>query len=150
MQYCKDYAEAEDCLQDGFIKVFTKIHHFRFEGSFEGWMRRVIVNTIIESFRKKSPTILVDEFHQLPMDNIEADDFGSPQLSQQELLEMIHELPPKYRMVFNLYVLDGYTHVEIAEALNISQGTSKSNLARARQLLKKKIESRLQKKKAVC
>lgn len=150
MQYCKDYAEAEDCLQDGFIKIFTKIHHFRFEGSFEGWMRRIIVNTIIELFRKKSPTILVDELHQIPFDDNETDDFNSPKLSQQELFDIIQELPPKYKMVFNLYVLDGYTHVEIAESLNISQGTSKSNLARARQLLKKKIESRLQKKKAVC
>ena len=151
LQYCKDRAEAEDCLQEGFIKVFTKIHLFRFEGSFEGWMRRIIVNTVIESFRKKQPTILVDEFPLVPCEDSEQDTMCEPLFSQSELFEMIQNLPPKYRMVFNLYALDGYTHVEIADALNISIGTSKSNLSRARQCLKKEIEARLQdKKQAVC
>jgi len=151
LQYCKDRAEAEDCLQEGFIKIFTKIHLFRFEGSFEGWIRRIIVNTVIESFRKKQPTILVDEFSLVPNDDPEQDSSSDPLFSQQELFDMIQDLPPKYRMVFNLYALDGYTHVEIANALNISTGTSKSNLSRARQWLKKEIEARLtDKKQAVC
>ena len=150
LQYCKDQVEAEDCLQDGFIKIFTKIHLFRFEGSFEGWIRRIIVNTVIESFRKKQPVILVDEFPMIASEDPEQDSFD-PLFSQQELFDMIQGLPPKYRMVFNLYALDGYTHIEIADALNISTGTSKSNLSRARQWLKKEIEARLtDKKQAVC
>ena len=151
LQYCKDQTEAEDCLQEGFIKIFTKIHLFRFEGSFEGWIGRIIVNTVIESFRKKQPTILVDDFPLVPSEEDEQEALDEVMFSQQELFDMIQALPPKYRMVFNLYVLDGYTHVEIADVLNISTGTSKSNLSRARQWLKKEIEARLlDKKQAVC
>lgn len=149
IRYSKDRTEAEDCLQEGFIKVFSNIDKFSFKGSFEGWMRRIMVNTVIENYRKKQPELLVDEFPLLTEDNSE--DVYEAKFSHDELMKMIEELPPKYKMVFNLYVLEGFTHAEIAETTGISIGTSKSNLARARQSLKKSIEQRLMdKKQAVC
>jgi len=149
LRYCNDKTEAEDCLQEGFIKVFDKISHFAFNGSFEGWVRRIMVNTVIEVYRKKQPEVLVDEFPVL-MDNSNEDTYES-EFEHDELMNMIQELPPKYKLVFNLYVIEGFTHVEIAETTGISVGTSKSNLARARQFLRKSIEKRLiEKKQAVC
>ncbi|WP_430819266.1 RNA polymerase sigma factor [Carboxylicivirga caseinilyticus] len=148
MRYCKSRSEAEDCLQEGFIKVFSKIHLFGFKGSFEGWIRRIIVNTVIEFYRKKQPEILVDEF---PIITEYEEEVFVPVVSQQELLAMIQELPPKYRLVFNMYAIEGFSHQEIAEEMNISIGTSKSNLSRARQWLKQKIEEKVKgKKQGVC
>ncbi len=149
LRYCKDKTEAEDCLQEGFIKVFNNIDKYGFKGSFEGWVRRIMVNTVIEMFRKKQPELLVDEFPLLA----EGDDqeVYDALFTHDELMNMIKELPPKYKLVFNLYVLEGFSHAEIAETANISVGTSKSNLARARQWLKKSIENKLlEKKQAVC
>ncbi len=150
LSYCKDRTEAEDCLQEGFIKVFTKINHFTFKGSFEGWVRRIIVNTVIESFRKKQTITLFDE---LPLHAVEEDetvDSESP-ISEEEIRNCIQELPSKYKMVFNLYVLEGFSHDEISQSLDISIGTSKSNLSRARQWLKKRIEEKISvKNKAIC
>lgn len=150
LRYCKDRTEAEDCLQEGFIKVLTHIKSFRSEGSFEGWVRRIMVNTVIESFRKKQPITTVSEFPLMAVDeeeNMEAD----INLTEQELMSLIQELPPKYRMVFNLYAIEGYTHEEISVSMGISQGTSKSNLSRARQWLKKRVEERLiEKKRVIC
>lgn len=149
MRYCKDRTEAEDCLQEGFIKVFGNINKFRFKGSFEGWVRRIVVNTVIEVYRKKQPELLVDEFPLLT-EEVDEERYDVA-FSESELLSMIQELPPKYKMVFNLYVLEGYSHAEIAETAGISIGTSKSNLARARQWLKKTVETRMiEKKQAVC
>lgn len=149
LRYCKDKTEAEDCLQEGFIKVFNNIDKFNFRGSFEGWVRRIMVNTVIEIYRKKQPEILVDEFPVLADDGDE--EVSDCSFSHDELLAMIQELPPKYKLVFNMYVVEGYSHAEIAESTGISLGTSKSNLARARQWLKKSIENRLlEKKQAVC
>lgn len=148
MRYCKGRDEAEECLQEGFIKVFSKIHLFGFKGSFEGWVRRIIVNTVIEYFRKKQPEVLVDEFPTITEENEEV---PIPVVSQQELLNMIQELPPKYRLVFNMYAIEGYSHKEIADELDITVGTSKSNLSRARQWLKQKIEAKVNgKKQEVC
>ncbi len=144
MRYSKNRAEAEDCLQEGFIKVFSKINSFEFKGSFEGWVRRIMVNTVIEHYRKKQLEIVVDDF---PIVKEEMDDDEPvPLVSQQELLEVIQELPPKYRIVFNMYAIEGFTHKEIAEEIGISEGTSKSNLSRARQWLKKSIELKLKSK----
>jgi len=151
LRYCNDKTEAEDCLQEGFIKVFTHINKFRFNGSFEGWVRRIMVNTVIEIYRKKQPEVLVDEFPILTDSSSNDDDECDSVFSEQELIEMIQELPPKYKIVFNLYVLEGYSHAEIAETTGISVGTSKSNLARARQWLKKALEKRLLlKRQSVC
>ncbi len=138
LQYCKNRTEAEDNLQEGFIKIFTKIKKFRFEGSFEGWMRRIVVNTIIESFRKKNPVYFVDSYDNLLVADEENKE-DAPAYNTKELHKIIEELPPKYKLVFNLYALEGLSHQEIADILGISVGTSKSNLSRARKILKEKI-----------
>jgi RNA polymerase sigma-70 factor (ECF subfamily) len=148
MRYCKNRTEAEDCLQESFIKVFSKIHLFGFKGSFEGWVRRIVVNTVIVYLRKRQPEFLVDEF---PLIQEEEQEVYVPIVTHDVLLQMIQELPPKYRLVFNMYAIEGYSHKEIAEEMNISVGTSKSNLSRARQWLKQKIEERVNgNKQVVC
>ncbi|WP_143525071.1 RNA polymerase sigma factor [Labilibacter marinus] len=138
IQYCKDRTEAEDNLQDGFIKIFNNINKFRSEGSFEGWMRRIMVNTIIESFRKKNPIYLVESIEDLQIEDEEKIEH-TPKHSTSELLKLIETLPPKYKLVFNLYAMEGLSHNEISEVLGISVGTSKSNLSRARKFLKDKL-----------
>lgn len=135
LRYAKSYDEAEDILHDGFIKIFHSLKSFRFEGSFEGWLRRVIVNTALERFRSKTQLHPVEEF-----DDVEDEENVDVKDAPLELmLEMVQDLPDRYRMVFSLYVLDGYLHNEIAEVMQISVGTSKSNLARARNILKEKL-----------
>jgi len=138
LQYTKNSTEAEDVLQDGFIKIFQKISQYRGEGSFEGWMRRIIVNTALEKFRKQNLLYPVSEIHETT-ELVMHDDLVS-EISSKELLNIIQELPPRYRMVFNLYALEGYKHREVAEIMGIDTGTSKSNLARAREILKKRIK----------
>ena len=137
LRYAKDRTEAEDNLQDGFIKVFSNIVDFRHDGSFEGWIRRIMVNVSLGKYRKQHMLYPVDDISkyepaQLP-DEIMA------KIGADELLELIQQLPPRYRMVFNMYVLDGLTHQQISEAMDITVGTSKSNLARARDILKRKV-----------
>jgi len=144
IQYCKDRTEAEDNLQDGFIKIFNNIHKFRFEGSFEGWIRRIMVNTIIESFRKKNPVYLVDSIEDYQIEDDEITE-STPQYSKKELFQIIESLPPKYKLVFNLYALEGLSHNEISQSLGISVGTSKSNLSRARKILKQKLTQKTNK-----
>lgn len=138
LQYTKNSTEAEDVMQDGFIKIFQKIKQFREEGSLEGWMRRVIVNTALEKFRKQKLLFPVSDIFEtagnLNYDNLISD------ISSRDLLAIIQELPPRYRLVFNLYAIEGYKHKEIAEKLGIETGTSKSNLARARSILQKKVK----------
>lgn len=138
LYYSKDYTEAEDTLHEGFMKVFQKIEQFKFKGSLAGWIRRVMINTALEKFRKQNQLYaLGDEFESnedIQQENVISD------LSAQDLIELIRELTPKYRMVFNLYAIEGYSHKEIGEMLGISEGTSKSNLARARYILQKKVK----------
>ncbi|SFE08416.1 RNA polymerase sigma factor [Thermophagus xiamenensis] len=139
LRYSGNRQAAEDFLQDGFIRVFEKIGDFRFEGSFEGWMRRIMVNLIIESFRKKKiSTEITNEFPDIEDQEKSFSEEGKG-YSLDELLALIQQLPERYRLVFNMYVIDEMTHEEIAQKLNISIGTSKSNLARARKWLQKKI-----------
>lgn len=139
LRYSKERETAEDFLQDGFIRVFEKIEMFRFEGSFEGWMRRIMVNMIIESYRKAGiKTELTDEFPD--QENDEPLDISDQQPSLQELLTLVQQLPERYRLVFNLYVLEDLTHEEIARQLDISPGTSKSNLSRARKWLQERLK----------
>jgi RNA polymerase sigma-70 factor (ECF subfamily) len=140
LQYCKDKTEAEDNLQEGFIKVFAHIKKYRFEGSFEGWIRRIIVNTIIESFRKKKTLCFIDYIEDIAIDKQnQTEEPETSTLNINEVLRYMEDLPPKYKLVFNLYALEGLSHNEIANILNISTGTSKSNLARARKILKTKL-----------
>lgn len=137
LRYAKDRTEAEDNLQDGFVKIFENIQNFRHEGSFEGWMRRIMVNVSLGKFRKQNLLQPVEDIGKYEETHFPEDVFAK--LGADELLELIHQLPPRYRMVFNLYVLDGLNHQQISEAMNISVGTSKSNLARARDILKRKV-----------
>jgi len=140
MQYSRDFTEAEDTLQDGFIKIFSNIQSYKFKGSFEGWMRRVMVNTALEKYRKNRKLFAVEEVVE-PVEDME--ELDSVNVPLDILLKMIQDLPPRYRMVFNLYALDACPHHEIAKMMEISVGTSKSNLARARQILKKNVEEYL-------
>ncbi len=137
LKYSKNKQEAQDNFQDGFITIFNKIGQFKFKGSFEGWLKRVMVNTILLKYRQKNLLNLVTE--EIP-DEVIVDIDDDDEVSLDFLLNLIQELPDRYRMVFNLYVLDGFSHKEISKMLQIAEGTSKSNLARARAILKVKIE----------
>jgi RNA polymerase sigma factor (sigma-70 family) len=137
LRYSRNTDEAKDVLQDGFIKVFEKIDQYEGRGPFEGWVRRIMVNTALSEYRKQH--YLHSESEDQIKDNqtiepIEAD------ITAAELMNIIGELPPQYRMVFNLYAVEGYAHKDISELLGISEGTSKSNLSRARDILQKKIK----------
>ena len=136
LKYSKNKQEAQDNFQDGFIVIFEKIGQFNFKGSFEGWLKRVMINTVLLKYRKKNVLNIVTE--EIPDEVIV--DVDDDEISLDFLLNLINELPDRYRMVFNLYALDGYSHKEISEMMLIAEGTSKSNLARARAILKQKIE----------
>ena len=136
LKYSRNYTEAQDNLQDGFILIFNKIEQYSFKGSFEGWLKRVMINNVLQQYRTQTFLSLVNE--DVPeAAEIEIDDEN---MSLEYLLKIIQELPDRYRLVFNLYVNDDYSHAEIAEMLSINIGTSKSNLSRARMILKEKIE----------
>ncbi|HEU4497420.1 MAG TPA: sigma-70 family RNA polymerase sigma factor [Flavobacterium sp.] len=137
LKYSRNYAEAEDNLQDGFLIIFKKISQFNFKGSFEGWAKRVMVNNILQQYRGNAIFEIVND-NIADGDEIEIDDESIP---LDFLMKIIQELPDRYRLVFNLYVLDGYSHKEISEMLQITTGTTKSNLARAKMILKEKIEA---------
>ncbi|HLS29910.1 MAG TPA: sigma-70 family RNA polymerase sigma factor [Flavobacteriaceae bacterium] len=137
LKYSRNYHEAEDNLQEAFLVIFEKIHQYKNKGSFEGWLKRITMNTALQTYRKQSVFRIVDEESIKEAQEVT---LREEEVSLDFLLKIIQELPDRYRMVFNLYVLDGYSHKEIADFLNISEGTSKSNLARARQNLKRKLE----------
>ena len=136
LKYSENYQQAEDNLQDGFLTIFEKISQFRDQGSFEGWMKRILINTCLQKYRQQKVYEITNE-EQIEQEEVEIE---TEELSVDFLLECVQSLPSRYRQVFNLYVMDDYSHREIAEFLNISEGTSKSNLARARKALKEKIE----------
>ena len=136
LKYSRNYTEAQDNLQDGFILIFNKIEQYSFKGSFDGWLKRVMINNVLQQYRTQTFLSLVNEDIQEDCE-IEIDDDN---ISLDYLLKIIQELPDRYRLVFNLYVIDDYSHAEIAEMLSINIGTSKSNLSRARVILKEKIE----------
>jgi RNA polymerase sigma-70 factor (ECF subfamily) len=137
LKYAGDRDEAKDILQEGFIKVFRKIDQYGGKGSFEGWVRRIMINTALEKFRNNSVLYPLEE----RMNSIEENDAGNvvDQLSAEDLLALVQQLTPQYRMVFNLYAIEGYTHKEISGMMGITEGTSKSNLSRARTILQEKI-----------
>ncbi len=140
MRYSNNYEDAEDLLSDVFIKIFSQIKKFKFKGSFEGWIKRITINSALNKIKsdKKRLYLSLDYFSSDLFEDNSGDviDF----LSANELLELIHDLSPKYRAVFSLYVIEGYSHKEIAKALEISVGTSKSNLHDAKLILQKKIK----------
>lgn len=136
LKYSRNYAEAEDNLQDAFVTIFKKIGQYKSKGSFEGWLKRITINTALQCYRTQGVFDIVnDHLREDVAITIEDED----NISLDYLLKIIQELPDRYRLVFNLYVMDGYSHQDIAEMLKITTGTSKSNLARARQILKDKI-----------
>lgn len=137
LKYSRNYAEAEDNLQDAFLTIFNKIEQYKHKGSFEGWLKRVTVNTVLQRYRKEKVFDIIKD--DIP-DNVEIE-VEEESLSLDFLLQSIQALPDRYRLVFNLYVLDDYSHKDIADMLNINIGTSKSNLARAKQHLKETIEN---------
>jgi RNA polymerase sigma-70 factor (ECF subfamily) len=137
LRYAKDSTEAEDNLQDGFIKVFQHIKKFRHEGSLEGWVRRIMVNVSLEKFRKQNILHPVEDISSF--EGQTSNDTIIENISAQEIIELIQQLPPRYRMVFNLYVMEGMNHREISQEMEITEGTSKSNLARAREILKRRV-----------
>ena len=136
LKYSRNKTEAEDSLHDSFMTIFDKIGQYNNRGSFEGWMKRITVNTVLQKYRKERHLDVVTENIGEEVDL----DIEDSSISLSRLLGLIQELPNKYRLTFNLYVLDGYTHKEISELLGTSTGTSKSNLARARMILKERIE----------
>ena len=137
MRYARDRMEAEDVLQQGYIKIFQKIGTYQGDGSFEGWIRRIMVNSAIESYRKNLRTLNVvpiEDAYEQPSQG-----FDFSRLGMQDLLGLIQKLSDGYRMVFNMYIIEGYSHKEIADTLGISEGASKSQLSRARAILRDEI-----------
>ena len=139
-RYARTNAEAEDLFQDGFIRVFSNLSKFSYQGSFEGWIRRIMVNTALKSISKSS-----FKNEQIGIEDYQANDRkAEPQviakLSADELLALIDQLPEGYKIVFNLYAIEGYSHKEIAKSLGIEVSTSRSQLVKARRMLQRKIE----------
>ncbi len=137
MRYSKDQMEAEDVMQIAYVKIFQKIGEFREEGSFEGWMKRIVLNSAIENYRKNLRMLQVVNIEDAPELASQQADYSS--LGMQDLMRVIQKLADGYRMVFNMYVIEGYSHKEIAETLGISEGASKSQLSRARAILQQEI-----------
>lgn len=137
LRYSNGYEEAKDILQDGFIKVFSKMSQFAFNGSFEGWMKRIFVNTALEYYRKNKI-----HMQELEIDAADANphhDFTIEKMSHKEIVEVMNKMAPGYRTVLNMYIVEGYSHAEIADMLNISENTSKSQLSRARVVLQQEL-----------
>tara|TARA_B100000508_G_C11451466_1_gene274323 strand:- start:182 stop:721 length:540 start_codon:yes stop_codon:yes gene_type:complete len=143
LRYARHTQEAQDMLQDGFIKVFDHLSSFKYNGSFEGWIRRIIVNTSLNHCRKssfKQEHVGLEDYHEK---TVKADAIS--RMSEEELLKMIQSLPDGYRIVFNLYVIEGYSHKEIGKMLDISESTSRSQLAKSRKWMQaalKKLKMR--------
>ncbi|MEM7654836.1 MAG: RNA polymerase sigma factor [Bacteroidota bacterium] len=137
LRYTDNRDDAHDIMQEGFIRVFSNIHKFRSQGSFEGWVRRIMVHTSIEHYRKNSRYFMVDIEEAR---GIEFDADALTSLSRQEILHLVQQLPPGYRTVFNLYAIEGHSHQEVALMLDISVGTSKSQLSRAKKQLQTQLE----------
>ena len=134
MRYAKNREEAQEILNDGFIKVFKKLDSFQFDKPFKFWLRRILINTAIDYLRKYKKYHQTEDLATVYDASVEAD--GLSNMSAQEILKLVQKLAPSYRTVFNLFVIDGYSHKEIAEELGISVGTSKSNLGMAKKRLR--------------
>jgi RNA polymerase sigma-70 factor (ECF subfamily) len=138
LRYARHASEAQDMLQDGFIKVFDNIGSFKSNGSFEGWIRRIVVNTALNYCRKssfKQEQIGIEDYQDTVVKSKVVSNLG-----EKELLALIQKLPDGYRMVFNLYVIEGYSHKEIGEMLNVTESTSRSQLAKSRKWMQNELE----------
>jgi RNA polymerase sigma factor (sigma-70 family) len=138
LKYMRNEDDAKDVFQEAFIIVFQKIGQYKFEGSFEGWLKRIFINKLLETLKSRKKDVLFLDIYDTDFED-EEDEIELAPIEQEKLLEYIQELPDQYRMVFNLYVFEKMKHKEIANLLEISEGTSKSNLNRAKSILKKKI-----------
>jgi len=139
LRYSHNTQEAEDNLQDGFITIFKKIKTYKGDGSFEGWLKRIFVNQCLNNIRKSKNIINNEISDEIPDDNEDE----IIKIETDTILELIQDLPTQYRLVFNLYILDNYSHKEISKELSISTNTSKSNLSRAKHILKEKLKERM-------
>lgn len=137
IRYTKNPEDANDVLHEGFLKVFQNIGQLKEPKAVEGWMRKIMVNTALEKFRKKIDT---DPIHEVYLNTKEEQFNVIDEITNKDLLKLINGLSPQYQLVFNLYAIEGYSHKEISEKLNISEGTSKSNLSRARAILQEKVK----------
>ncbi len=140
LRYSGNAEDARDLLQEGFIKIFKNLTKYRGDGSFEGWIRRIFVNTSIEQFRKKVHLQDVTETQERTLEDKEWNVLDD--LAEKDIMKMIHQLSPGYKAVFNMHVIEGYSHKEIGDILGINEGTSKSQLARAKMVLKKMVHDR--------
>ncbi|MFT5164998.1 MAG: RNA polymerase sigma factor (sigma-70 family) [Saprospiraceae bacterium] len=141
LRYAKDRMEAEDMLQDGFIKIFSDLHQFSFQGPLGGWMRKVVVNVALQHIRKNKKFQHSVELEHISNEH-QTDEMATTNLNTQALTKLIQNLPVGYRTVFNLYVIDGYSHKEIGEMLNININTSKSQLSKAKASLRNILQRR--------
>lgn len=142
LRYARSTADAADILQEGFVKVFTKIHQFHFQGSFEGWVRRIMVNTALRTYQRQRFDYEQSGYERLPDAPVDPDAIAT--LSEQELLALIAKLPDGYRMVFNLVAVEGYSHAEAAHLLGIQESTSRSQLTKARRWLVEQVNAQEQ------
>ncbi len=140
--YAGNKMEAEDFLHNGFIKVFENIKQYQKKGAFDAWMRKIFMHTALEKYRQKKNLLFSDSKEEELLESTEEDVYS--RISTENLMGIIQQLSPAYRMVFNLFAIEGYSHKEIGELLNISEGTSKSNLSRARLQLQKQLKAQLE------
>jgi RNA polymerase sigma factor (sigma-70 family) len=138
LRYARNSADAADMLQEGFVKVFTKLEQYHFQGSFEGWVRKIMVNTALRTYQRQRFDMEQSGYEQLPDQPIEPD--AVARLTEAELLQLISRLPDGYRVIFNLVAIEGYSHAEVAEVLNIQESTSRSQLTKARRWLTEQLE----------
>jgi RNA polymerase sigma-70 factor (ECF subfamily) len=145
MRYCNTKDDAMEVVNDGFIKIYRELHNFKpahenYEASLKGWMKSIMVNTAIDHFRKNNKKQFLVEIKDDHVETIDTQESSINKLSYKEILELVQRLSPGYRTVFNLYVIDGFKHEEIAQQLNISVGTSKSNLSKAKINIQKMLK----------
>ena len=152
MRYCKNRSDAEDVLQEGFIKVFSNMGKYRHEGSFEGWIKRIMIRTAIDHYhlnlryvRQKDIDVMEKDIVVEGQSGHDPDPPSFPDISGEKLMSLIQALPDGYRMVFNLYAIEGYSHREIAENLEISENTSKTQLMKARRSLREMLKTEIKK-----
>ncbi|TNE64238.1 MAG: RNA polymerase sigma factor [Bacteroidetes bacterium] len=138
LRYARTSSDAADILQEGFVKVFTKLGQFQFQGSFEGWVRRIMVNTALRAYQRQRFDQELNGYENLPESPVDPDAVAN--LSEAELLHLINRLPDGYRVVFNLVAIEGYSHAEVADLLGIQESTSRSQLTKARRWLCEQLE----------
>lgn len=137
LRYANDTMEAEDMLQDAFVRIFNNIHQFKFEGSFEGWMRRIVVNVALKHLQKKK--LRFSEIKESDTESVSMPSYAYSNLGEEDLMKLITRLPDGYKIIFNLTVIEGYSHEETAQLLNIQASTSRSQLVKARKMLQQQI-----------